>query len=88
MQIYESRTILQSDDNTIPIGGKIARYIECFHKGAELAGIKDVCEDLEGYLKDAGFVDVQIVIKKRPIGPWARDKKMKVSRSGVLSMCE
>ena len=33
---------------------------------------------LEHVLREAGFVNVQCVIKKVPIGPWARDKTLRV----------
>lgn len=34
--------------------------------------------DLESFLLDAGFVNVQCLVKKVPIGPWAKDKTLRV----------
>ena len=53
-------------------------YEKLFHEAGKLAGLKDVCEDLEGYLLGAGFIDVRVVIKKLPIGPWPKERKKKV----------
>lgn len=35
-------------------------------------------KDLEPLLRDAGFENIQCVVKKVPIGPWARDKTLRV----------
>jgi len=35
-------------------------------------------KDLEDLLRDAGFENIQCVVKKVPIGPWARDKTLRV----------
>jgi hypothetical protein len=35
-------------------------------------------KDLEPMLRRAGFENVQCVVKKVPIGPWARDKTLRV----------
>jgi hypothetical protein len=79
VQLHENRTVIACDDGTIPKGGWIEKYQVAFDKAAELAGIKEVSQELEGYLVEAGFVDVKAVVKKLPIGPWPKDKKKKVS---------
>lgn len=42
-----------------------------------MAGIHEKIHELEGYLCDAGFSDVRVVVKKLPLGPWAKDPKKK-----------
>lgn len=44
----------------------------------EDSGLVDVAPRLESLLKDAGFVDVRVTVKKLPVGPWAKDRKKKV----------
>lgn len=78
VQLHESRLRFQTDDDSIPKGGALEAYEKLFLEAGKLAGLKDVCEELEGYLLDAGFLDVRVVIKKLPIGPWAKDVKKKV----------
>lgn len=50
----------------------------CFKRAAEIVGLKEVHKKLESYLRMAGFVDIRVIIKKLPIGPWAKDKNKKV----------
>lgn len=78
MQLHEAQAIIETDDNTIPKNGGIETYVKLLKEAANLAGLKWVSKDLEGYLRDAGFVDVRAVIKKMPIGPWPKEPKMKV----------
>jgi len=35
-------------------------------------------KDLEPMLRDAGFENLRCVVKKVPIGPWARDKTLRI----------
>jgi hypothetical protein len=35
-------------------------------------------KDLKNLLRDAGFENIQCVVKKVPIGPWARDKRLRI----------
>lgn len=67
----------RSDDDSVPKDGYIATYTREFAEATASVGLKDQAESLEGYLRDAGFVDVKLVIKKMPIGPWPKGKKFK-----------
>lgn len=78
LECHESRMAFESDDDTVPKGGYIEQYIDALAKAMKLAGFEDVPPKLEGYLKDAGFVDVKVIIKKLPIGGWPKDPKKKV----------
>jgi hypothetical protein len=35
-------------------------------------------KNLERHLRDAGFENIQCIVKKVPIGPWARDKTLRL----------
>ena len=77
VQLHEVSLPFYSDDNSVPPGGSLQKYQENLLKAVRLAGVQDVTPQLEGYLLDAGFTDVRVVVKKLPLGPWAKDKKKK-----------
>lgn len=37
-----------------------------------------IAKDLESHLRDAGFENIQCVVKKVPIGVWAKDKTLRL----------
>lgn len=78
MQLHEAKILFETDDDTISKDGHIQWWCDNYNKAAELAGIKNVCEDLKGYLEEAGFQDVKVVIKKLPINPWPKHARKKV----------
>lgn len=39
-------------------------------------------------MKNAGFVDVKLVRKKQPLGPWPKDPQMKHAGAMALLVCE
>lgn len=81
VQLHENEIDFKSDDDSIPKGGFIEQYQQNFEKAAALVGIQEASHKLEGYLLDAGFIDVKVVIKKLPMGPWVKDRKSKVRLS-------
>jgi phage terminase large subunit len=76
--LVESEAHIYSEDNTVPKGGAIEQYMADFNKAAGFAGLQNVAPKLEGYLRDAGFVDVKASVKKMPLGAWAKDPMKKV----------
>lgn len=77
MQLYESEMTYRSDDGTLPKNGALELYQRLFREAGAVVGLKDVCQDLEGHLLNAGFVDVKVVVKKVPTSPWPKDPKKK-----------
>lgn len=73
VQLHESSTHFHSDDNSIP--PRSASYIADFAQASKLAGFVDITPHLATYLKNAGFVDIKVVIKKLSLGAWAKEKK-------------
>lgn len=72
-----------SDDNSCPAGGPLVEWHDLFCQAALQAGFDmrmtgDVIEQL---FRDAGFVNVQRVDFKMPIGPWAKDPKLREAGS-------
>lgn len=59
------------------------RYIKALRQSILAAGFEyDLPPKLEGYLRGPGFVDVQVVVKKLPVGRWPRHlaKKVRLKR--------
>jgi cyclopropane fatty-acyl-phospholipid synthase-like methyltransferase len=79
VQFQETRTKFGCDDDSIPKGGFIEKYEISFNKAAGLAGFEDATYRIEEYMRDTGFVDVRVVVKKLPIGPWPKTRVKKVS---------
>ncbi|ORY68594.1 S-adenosyl-L-methionine-dependent methyltransferase [Pseudomassariella vexata] len=38
----------------------------------------DICTNMGRVLRDAGFVNVNCIVKKIPVGPWAKDKRLRL----------
>jgi hypothetical protein len=47
-----------------------------------------VMEFYENLIKKAGFEDVKVMLGKEPIGPWAKDPRMKKIGAMTLLHCE
>jgi len=47
-------------------------------KAGESAGMEfRIADKIEGWLKDAGFVNISIDLRRVPLGTWPRDKRQK-----------
>ena len=89
VQLHEAALRISTDDDTIPKGGAVEEYQRNFDEAAEPAGLEDVTEDLEQWLLDAGFVDVRVVVKKLPLGPWPKESsKKELGRWGLAIINE
>lgn len=79
LECFESRLRFESDDDSIPKNGALEKWVSALGESTRLAGFEDIPPKLEGYIKEAGFVDVKLVIKEMPLNPWPKDPKKKVS---------
>jgi ubiquinone/menaquinone biosynthesis C-methylase UbiE len=86
VEAQEFEMVALCDDGSVPADGAIVQWHELFVEGAMRAGIdmRVSASKLEGYVKDAGFVNVQKVEFKLPIGPWAQDTKLR--EAGLLAL--
>ena len=50
-----------------------AEYIPAFKQGTDIAAARSIKQ----WMEQTGFIDVQEHILKLPIGPWARDLRLK-----------
>lgn len=91
VELVESQ-IWQTDDDTIPKDGYINKYKEGLLEGSKLAGLVDISQPighkLAKYLREAGFIDVRVQLKKLPLGPWPKDRKKKEVGKWGLAMAE
>jgi hypothetical protein len=80
VQFLESKLkpAFHSDDDSIPETGYIRRYQEVWEEAHANTDLLDIAPLLEAYLKEQGFVDVRVVVKKLPVGPWAKSPRKKV----------
>ena len=89
VQLHESDLAgVSTDDDSVPKGGHIEAYFKTFAKAAATMGIKDITRDLEGHLRNAGFVDIKVIVKKLPVGPWPKDPKKKVFTAQLVEFQE
>jgi len=66
------------DDGTMPDNDPVKYIYELVQRAFEKFGMNvTVPKDLEDRLREAGFENIQCVMAKVPIGPWARDKKLR-----------
>lgn len=76
--MHEVLAPFHTDDDSIPKGGSLEDYQEKLVGALDLVGMRDVSTELESYVRGAGFIDIEVVLKKTPIGPWAKEPKQKV----------
>ncbi|KIX03000.1 uncharacterized protein Z518_06550 [Rhinocladiella mackenziei CBS 650.93] len=76
-----------SQDGTLTEDHAIVRWIEIATRGMEDFGrTLRPGKKLEGWMRDAGFVNLQVVRDPIPVGPWPKDKKLK--RIGLLNFIQ
>lgn len=67
-----------TDDDTISKGGRLEEYQEKLHRALGQMSMRDNTPFLESYVQKAGFEEIQVVLKKMPLGPWAKEPTKKV----------
>ncbi|KAK8017096.1 hypothetical protein PG993_015285 [Apiospora rasikravindrae] len=71
---------MQCDDGTMPPNDPAFDFYKLFQQAFRRIGCDTaLAANLDRPLKDAGFVNVQCVVKKIPVGQWARDKKLRLA---------
>ncbi|KAL8952043.1 MAG: hypothetical protein Q9222_002030 [Ikaeria aurantiellina] len=81
--------VYYSEDGTLTDGLAVQEWITTLLQASRDFG-RDPCPGpkLEGYMRDAGFKDVQSFKYKIPIGPWPKDKHLKTVGSWNLLQIE
>lgn len=69
---------IESSDNTLPKDSALQKWSDLFFEAAVQYGTPCTMPRIQKQMmEDAGFVDVQEHALKLPIGPWAKDKRLK-----------
>ena len=78
MEFHDVDPGFYSDDGTIPKNSSAAQWSDLFYEGCKKINhrIPEVAE-YKTLMEEAGFVDVQARILKRPTNTWPKDKKLK-----------
>ena len=86
MEHAEFSTKVMSDDNSL--GPSFERMISLFNQALVKIGRPSPAgEEMKRSLQRAGFMNVQVVTKKEPLGIWPRDKRMKrIGAMGLLML--
>ncbi|KAG6243006.1 hypothetical protein E4U25_002283 [Claviceps purpurea] len=77
LQEYESTPMC--DDGTMPNDDAVKHLYELVERSFEKFGLKaNLAPQLGTYLEKAGFEDIRCQVMKVPIGPWTKDKTMRI----------
>lgn len=70
--------LLTSDDGTVSDTNQLAKFCDDIVNAAGQVGCDlRVAPKFEEMVRDAGFTNINREILKLPMGPWARDKRLK-----------
>ncbi|KAG6056188.1 hypothetical protein E4U17_002431 [Claviceps sp. LM77 group G4] len=77
LQEYEATPMC--DDGTMPDDDAVKQLYELVDRSFEKFGLKaNLAPQLGTYLEKAGFEDIRCQVMKVPIGPWTKDKTMRI----------
>lgn len=87
VEVHDFDTLYRSDDGSLPPTAHIHKFVAALVEGCDKMG-KEVLPGpkIEGWVKDAGFVNVSVRTYKVPLGPWPRDARMK--EVGLLNLMQ
>lgn len=79
------------DDGTLPEESTSRKWATLWNQATEMIGRTARCypEVMAEQMRDVGFVNVQVLKRKMPIGPWPKDKQLKeASLYGMVALLE
>ena len=79
MEAQEIDARITSDDNSLPPNSAIVEWCDLLQEGIVKAGLslQVTGSEYKQMMEDAGFVDVQVIPFKVPIGPWPKDERLR-----------
>ena len=78
IEVTDFTTRFQCDDGTFKMDSTSKLWEITLHDIARSMGIElETTDKMHGWLREAGFSDIQEIAHKVPVGPWPRDKKLK-----------
>ncbi|KAF8250346.1 S-adenosyl-L-methionine-dependent methyltransferase [Wilcoxina mikolae CBS 423.85] len=84
IELSEADMRVRSDNGTLAKSTGITRYIELIMEGMAKRNLAYPHETLKEDLKNAGFVDIEVIEKKLPLGPWPKDPELK--KAGAMAL--
>lgn len=90
IEIQDTHVVPKCDDGTMKENDYLYCFYDLLHQALGKAGMNPHCHRNMGqYLKDAGFTDVGCVVKKTPVGPWARGEHLqRIGETVKHAMCD
>jgi hypothetical protein len=90
LEIQEMMTDVRSDDGSLPEDSPMKEWVSSIRDAMEMIG-KTVREEahIEGWIKDAGYQEINTKYYKLPVGTWPKEEKEKqIGAFCMLSMLE
>ncbi|KIX07821.1 uncharacterized protein Z518_02475 [Rhinocladiella mackenziei CBS 650.93] len=79
IEVSEGRANFFCDDDTFPPGSYTRQWLDEFHRTAHSIGLDiDHIPKVPQELQDAGFTNISMIQKHVPVGPWPREKSLKI----------
>ncbi|KAG6213095.1 hypothetical protein E4U50_001566 [Claviceps purpurea] len=79
IELQEYEPTPMCDDGTMPNDDAVKHLYELVDRSFEKFGLKaNLAPQLGTYLEKAGFEDIRCQVMKVPIGPWTKDKTMRI----------
>lgn len=84
MEMHDIDPGFYSDDNTIPEDSSAAQWSDLFYEGCQKINHRiPSLSEYKTLMEEAGFVDIQVQVLRRPTNTWPKDKNLK--RIGLVS---
>jgi hypothetical protein len=78
IELVEIQSDVWSDDDTIPPGSAILRYIEHLNRASSMLGLRTPNDmEMHKLVQDAGFDDIEVFALKQPLSPWPKEGHLK-----------
>lgn len=86
IEAQEFDMVALCDDGSMPEDGALVQWHKMFVEGAKLAGIemRMSAAQLKQYFENAGLINVDVREFKLPLGPWAKDERLR--EAGLLAL--
>ncbi|KAL2154645.1 hypothetical protein VTH82DRAFT_3321 [Thermothelomyces myriococcoides] len=78
LELQESVNTIYSQDGSLAKDNPMVRMMENLMEASDQVGrTMDPAPKMEGWVRDAGFINISIQAFPIPIGPWPRDRRLK-----------
>ncbi|KAL1959152.1 hypothetical protein VTO42DRAFT_2657 [Malbranchea cinnamomea] len=87
IEVSEARTHFCCDDGTFPENCMTRYWADEFHRLSQRVGYQfDIFPQIEDWLKDVGFTNIETVEKVVPVGTWPKDKALKTRGRYLMAL--